>query len=182
MNRLKDTYTNTLSRELKAQLGLKNPHQVPRIEKIVVSAGVGRALQDSKHLEQAVATLTKIAGQKPVITKARKSIATFKLREGNEVGATVTLRGDRMYYFLDQLISVVLPRIRDFHGVKANAFDPQGNYSIGIREQTVFPQISYEESATTHGLQINIITSGTDQEASRALLAGLGMPFEKGAN
>lgn len=182
MNRLKDTYQKTLAKELATTLGLKNPHQVPKLEKIVVSVGVGRALQDSKHLEQAVATLTKITGQKPVITKARKSIATFKLRDGNEIGATVTLRGDNMYFFLDQLISVVLPRIRDFHGVKANAFDPQGNYSIGLKEQTVFPQISYEDSATTHGLQINIITSGKDKAASKALLAGFGMPFEKGAN
>lgn len=182
MNRLKDTYNNTLAKELATQLGLKNPNQVPKIEKVVVSVGVGRALQDSKHLEQAVATLTKVTGQKPVVTKAKRSIATFKLRDGNEIGATVTLRGERMYYFLDQLISVVLPRIRDFHGVKSSAFDPQGNYSIGIKEQTVFPQISYEEASTTHGLQINIITSGKDKEAARALLAGLGMPFEKGAN
>lgn len=182
MNRLKEQYHNTLAKELAQSLSLTNRHQVPCLDKIVVSVGVGRALQDSKHLEQAVATLTKITGQKPVITKARKSIATFKLRDGNEIGATVTLRGDRMYYFLDQLVNVVLPRIRDFHGVKANAFDPQGNYSIGIKEQTVFPQISYEDATTTHGLQINIITSGRDKEASRALLAGLGMPFEKGAN
>jgi large subunit ribosomal protein L5 len=182
MNRLKDHYKNTLAKELATSLGLKNPNQVPKIEKIVVSVGVGRALQDSKHLEQAMATLTKVTGQKPVVTKARKSIATFKLREGNEIGATVTLRGERMYYFLDQLVSVVLPRIRDFHGVKANAFDPQGNYSIGIKEQTVFPQISYEEAHTTHGMQINIITSGRDKEAAKALLTGLGMPFEKGAN
>lgn len=182
MNRLQDTYKNTLAPKLATDLKLTNPQQVPKLEKIVVSVGVGRALQDSKHLEQAVATLTKVTGQKPVITKARKSIATFKLRDGNEIGATVTLRGERMYYFLDQLISVVLPRIRDFHGVKANAFDPQGNYSIGIKEQTVFPQISYEDSSTTHGLQINIITSGKDKEAARALLAGFGMPFEKGAN
>lgn len=182
MNRLKDKYNSTLAKELAATLGCKNPHEVPKLEKVVVSVGVGRAVQDSKHLEQAVATLTKITGQKPVITKARKSIATFKLRDGNEIGATVTLRGDRMYYFLDQLVSVVLPRIRDFHGVKAQAFDPQGNYSIGIKEQTVFPQISYEEASTTHGLQINIITSGKDKVAAQALLAGLGMPFEKGAN
>ena len=127
MNRLKDTYQNTVHQELAKQLGLKNPHQVPKLEKIVVSAGVGRAIKDSKYLDQVVATLTKVTGQKPVITKARKSIATFKLRDGMEIGATVTLRGDRMYFFLDQLISVVLPRIRDFHGVKANAFDPQGN-------------------------------------------------------
>ncbi len=182
MNRLKEHYRTTVTKDLADKLGLKNPHQIPKVEKIVVSVGVGRALQDSKHLDQAVATLTKITGQKPVITKARKSIATFKLRDGNEIGATVTLRGDRMYFFLDQLVNVVLPRIRDFHGVKAGAFDPMGNYSIGIKEQTVFPQISYEDATTTHGLQINIITSGKDREASYALLAGLGMPFEKGAN
>ncbi|MCC7289313.1 50S ribosomal protein L5 [bacterium] len=180
MNRLKDKYQKQVRSELQKELDIKNVHDIPRLTKIVVSAGVGRATQDSKHLDPVVATLTKITGQKPVITKARKSIATFKLREGNPIGVTVTLRGDRMYYFMDRLVSVVIPRLRDFHGVSIKSFDKQGNYSLGFREQTAFAEISFEEANITHGIQINIISTAKDKTQAMALLKHLGMPFEKG--
>jgi large subunit ribosomal protein L5 len=181
MNRLQTKYNETVKSELKTELGISNVHQIPKIEKIMVNSGVGKAVADSKHLDAAVATLTKITGQKPVITKARNSIATFKLREGMEIGAKVTLRGERMYSFLDRLIAVVLPRTRDFRGVSAKAFDKSGNYSIGFNDQTVFPEISYEDASAVHGLQITIVISGNDPKASKVLLEKLGMPFEKGA-
>jgi large subunit ribosomal protein L5 len=181
MNRLQTKYNDTVKSELKTELGISNVHQIPKIEKIMVNSGVGKAVADSKHLDAAVATLTKITGQKPVITKARNSIATFKLREGMEIGAKVTLRGERMYSFLDRLIAVVLPRTRDFRGVSAKAFDKSGNYSIGFNDQTVFPEISYEDASAVHGLQITIVISGNDPKASKVLLEKLGMPFEKGA-
>jgi len=180
MNRLKEKYQKQVRTELQKELGVKNPHQIPQLTKIVVSAGVGRATQDSKHLDPVVSTLTKITGQKPVITKARKSIATFKLREGMPIGVTVTLRGDRMYYFMDRLVSVVIPRLRDFHGMSTKSFDGQGNYSIGFKEQSVFAEISYEEANIVHGIQINIITTAKDKAGAQALLTHLGMPFEKG--
>lgn len=179
MNELKTRYSKTIRQELKDKLELGNIHQVPRIEKIVVNAGVGRSVQDSKHLDNVVASLTKITGQKPLINKARHSIAGFKLREGNPIGASVTLRGDRMYYFLDRLIRIVLPRIRDFRGLSLKSFDPQGNYSIGIREHTAFPEISYEDAANVHGLQINIVTTAKDRQASEVLLREIGLPFER---
>lgn len=181
MNRLQTKYNDTVKSELKTELGISNVHQIPKIEKIMVNSGVGKAVADSKHLDAAVATLTKITGQKPVITKARNSIATFKLREGMEIGAKVTLRGERMYSFLDRLIAVVLPRTRDFRGVSTKAFDKSGNYSIGFNDQTVFPEISYEDASAVHGLQITIVISGNDPKASKVLLEKLGMPFEKGA-
>lgn len=181
MNRLQTKYSDTIRAELKDELSVSNVHQIPKIEKIVLNSGVGKAVADSKHLDAAVATLAKISGQKPVVTKARNSIATFKLREGMEIGAKVTLRGERMYSFLDRLIAVVLPRTRDFHGVSAKAFDKSGNYSIGISDQTVFPEISYEDASAVHGLQITIVISGNDPKASKVLLEKLGMPFEKGA-
>lgn len=181
MNRLQTKYNDTIREELKAELGIGNVHEIPKIEKIVLNSGAGKAVADSKHLDMAIATLTKISGQKPVITKAQHSIATFKLREGMEIGAKVTLRGERMYSFLDRLIAVVLPRTRDFHGVSAKAFDKSGNYSIGLNDQTVFPEISYEDASAIHGLQITIVISGNDPKASKALLQKLGMPFEKGA-
>lgn len=180
MNRLKDKYQTQVRDALQKELGIKNVHDIPRMEKIVVSAGVGRATQDSKHLDPVVATLIKITGQKPVITKARKSIASFKLREGNAIGATVTLRGDRMYYFLDRLVSIVIPRLRDFHGVSIKSFDRHGNYSLGLREQSVFAEITHEEANITHGIQINLVTSAKGDEQAMALLKHLGMPFEKG--
>lgn len=181
MNRLLTNYKTEIASELQSELNLKNVHQIPKIEKIVINAGIGRAVQDNKHLDAAVATLTKISGQKPVITKAQHSIASFKLREGMPIGTKVTLRGERMYSFLDRLIAVVLPRTRDFHGVNAKAFDKSGNYSIGIYDQTVFPEISYDEAVAIHGLQITIVISGASPKASKALLQKMGMPFEKGA-
>lgn len=180
MNELKVKYSKTIRPELKNKLDLKNINEVPRLEKIVVNAGVGRAVQDSKHLENVIVTLTKITGQKPLVNKARHSIAGFKLREGNPIGASVTLRGERMYYFLDRLIRIVLPRIRDFRGLSIKSFDPQGNYSIGIREHTAFPEISYEDASSVHGLQVNIVTTAKTKEASQALLTDLGLPFERG--
>lgn len=179
MNRLAEKYQKEVRPALAKELEIKNPNQLPKLEKVVVSAGIGRAVADSKNLDLPVATLTKITGQKPVITKAKKSIATFKLREGNSIGAMVTLRGERMYYFLDKLFNIVIPRFRDFRGLDDRSFDPDGNYNIGIREQTVFPEISYEEASSLHGLQITIVTSGRDRQASRALLASLGMPLKR---
>ncbi len=179
MNRLQEKYQTSLKSQLKTELGLSNIHEVPAVTKIVVNSGVGRATQDSKHLDAVVATLTAITGQKPVITKATHSIAGFKLREGQPIGASVTLRGERMYDFLDRLISIVLPRTRDFHGLSLKSFDPQGNYSIGMPDQSVFAEISFEDIGASHGLQINIVTSTKDKQASQELLKSLGMPFEK---
>ena len=181
MNRLQTKYQEQIRQQLKTELELKNVHQIPKIEKIIINSGVGKAISDSKHLEMAVATLAKISGQKPVVTKARHSIATFKLREGMEIGAKVTMRGERMYSFLDRLIAVVLPRTRDFRGVSTKAFDKSGNYSLGFSDQTVFPEISYEDASAIHGLQITIVISGNNPKASRLLLEKMGMPFEKGA-
>ncbi len=178
MNRLQTTYTKRVRGELQKELGITNIHQIPRIEKIVINSGAGKAVADSKYLDIVVATLTKITGQKPIITKAQHSIASFKLREGMPIGAKVTLRGERMYSFLDRLISIVLPRTRDFHGVSTKAFDSSGNYSIGFSDQTVFPEISYEEASSIHGLQITIVISGDN---TKALLEKFGMPFAKGA-
>lgn len=180
MNELKTRYNKTVRSELKSKLELGNINQVPRLEKIVVNAGVGRAVQDSKHLELVAASLAKITGQKPRINKARHSIAGFKLREGNAIGVSVTLRGERMYFFLDRLIRIVLPRIRDFRGLSLKSFDPQGNYNIGLHEHTAFPEISYEDATNVHGLQINIVTTAKTRQASEALLRELGLPFEKG--
>lgn len=180
MNELKVQYNKTIRPKLKDELDLSNINQVPRLEKIVVNAGVGRAVQDSKHIESVVASLTKITGQKPLVTRARNSIAGFKLREGNPIGVSVTLRGERMYYFLDRLVRIVLPRIRDFRGLSLKSFDPQGNYSIGIREHTAFPEISYEDAANVHGLQVNIVTTAKTKSASQALLSEFGLPFERG--
>lgn len=179
MNRLQEKYQTTLKAQLKDELGLSNIHEVPAVTKIVVNSGVGRATQDSKHLDAVIATLTTITGQKPVITKATHSIAGFKLREGQPIGAAVTLRGERMYAFLDRLISIVLPRTRDFHGLSLKSFDPQGNYSIGLPDQSVFAEISFEDITTNHGLQINIVTNASDKQTSLRLLKDLGMPFEK---
>jgi large subunit ribosomal protein L5 len=158
-----------------------NTHQTPKVTKVVLNAGVGRAASDSKHLETVVETLRKVTGQKPVETKAKKSIAGFKLRENNKIGATVTLRGERMYDFLDRLVAVALPRIRDFRGISATAFDPQGNYSLGITEQSIFPEIPYEEAVTTHSLQVNIITTAKTEAEGRKLLELMGFPFRRNA-
>jgi large subunit ribosomal protein L5 len=180
MNRLHQKYQKEIKSALKSELELANIHQVPAIEKIVVNAGVGRATQDTKHLDAAVKTITHITAQKPVITKARNSIAAYKLREGNPIGVKVTLRGERMWDFLDRLIAVVLPRTRDFRGLSAKSFDPQGNYSIGLRDQTVFPEINFEDASATHGLQLTLVTTTTNKDHAEALLRKLGLPLEKG--
>ena len=165
--------------KMQKELGLTNVNQVPKLEKIVVNIGLGKAKDDKKFIEIATNTLRKITGQQPVETTARMSIATFKLREGSKIGLKVTLRGDRMYEMADLLIAIVLPRLRDFHGVSAKAFDRQGNYSLGLTDQTVFPELSFEETTTLHGLQINVVMKSQSAEHSKALLAAFGMPFEK---
>lgn len=179
--RMFDLYKSTYTGELKAELNLANINQVPRLEKIVLNVGLGRAKEDKKAIEVANNTLKKITGQSPVETTARLSIASFKLREGMKIGTKVTLRGQRMYEFLDRFISIVLPRVRDFHGVSSSAFDQSGNYSIGLADQSVFPELTFEETTNVHGLQINFVISGNSPENSRALLEKFGMPFEKSA-
>ncbi|MEI7683022.1 MAG: 50S ribosomal protein L5 [Candidatus Saccharibacteria bacterium] len=179
--RLKALYNKSLAKELQNELKLTNPHQVPKLEKIVINVGLGRAKDDKKLIEIATNTVKKITGQQPVETVARMSIASFKLREGNKVGLKVTLRDDRMYEFTDRLINIVLPRLRDFHGVSAKAFDGQGNYSLGITEQSVFPELSFEETTTPHGLQVVFVINAQEAAHSRALLEKFGMPFEKEA-
>jgi large subunit ribosomal protein L5 len=181
MNRFKEKYTQAAAPALTKEFGYGNPYQVPRILKVVVSAGVGRATADSKHLEVVSDTLARVTGQHPVTTRARKSIASFKLREGNKVGTTVTLRGERADEFLDQLVSIVLPRIRDFRGLNQNAFDPFGNYSLGIPDQTIFPQLPLELATNTHGLQVNIVTTARTASEGRRLLELMGFPFRRNA-
>ena len=179
MARLKDTYQAELVTQLKTDLQLKNVMEVPRIEKIVVNMGLGEAIQNIKVLESAVAELTKITAQKAVVTKAKKSIATFKLREGMPIGCMVTLRRERAYEFLDRLINVGLPRVRDFKGVSPKAFDGRGNYTLGIKEQIIFPEIDFEKIDKVKGLNVTIVTTARTDEEGRALLASLGMPFRK---
>jgi large subunit ribosomal protein L5 len=177
--RLKDEYNGRIAQELKDELKLKNVQQVPRLEKIIVSAGLGRAKDDKRLLEVATNTIRKITAQQPIETIARKSIASFKLREGNKVGLKVTLRDQRMYEFADRFINIVLPRLRDFHGVSAKSFDKQGSYSIGLTDQSVFPELSYEDTATAHGLQITFVINAQSPEHARALLEKFGMPYER---
>lgn len=179
MSRLKDRYIKDIAPALTKEFGYINPHQVPMVTKVIVNAGVGRATADSKLLDAAQLTLGKVTGQKSVQTTAKKSIAAFKLREGNKIGAMVTLRGERMYEFLDRLVSVTLPRIRDFRGISPDAFDAQGNYSLGITEQTIFTEIPYEEAGTMHSLQVNIVTTAKTREEGRKLLELMGFPFRK---
>lgn len=178
-SRLKKLYVEKYRAELMKELKLANIHQVPNLEKIVLNIGLGKAKDDKKMFEVAANTILKITGQKPLETYAKQSIASFKLREGNRIGMKVTLRDERMYEFLDRLINLVLPRLRDFHGLSLKAFDGQGNYSIGLSEQSIFPELSYEETANTHGMQVIIVTSNNNVEASKALLGKFGMPFEK---
>jgi len=178
--RLKDDYNKRLAPELMKSLKLKNPHEVPRLEKIVLNIGLGRNKDDKKVMEAANNTLRKITGQQPNETKAHKSIAGFKLREGNTIGLKVTLRDARMYEFLDRMINIVLPRLRDFHGVSLSAFDKQGNYSIGFIDQSVFPELSFDETTTAHGLQVILVIKCKEMHQAKALLEGFGMPFEKG--
>ncbi len=178
MARMKDLYEKTVSSDLSKKFNHKNIHSIPRITKVVINAGVGRASVDSKHLEAATQALKKISGQAPVVTKAKKSIAGFKLREKMNIGTVVTLRGEKMYEFLDRLVSVALPRVRDFRGLNPNAFDGRGNYSLGLRDHGVFPEISFEEASTPVSLQVNITTTAKNDEEARALLSGLGFPFK----
>ncbi len=179
MPRLKTRYNTEVRAQLQKDLGLSNIHQVPKLQKIVVTVGLGKGKDDKKLFEIATNTVAKITGQQPIQTKARKSIASFKLREGNPVGLQATLRGDRMYEFLDRLVTVVLPRLRDFHGVPAKSFDKQGNYSLGMQDQSVFPELSFDEIATAHGLEVTMVVASRGPEDSRALLTALGVPFEK---
>jgi large subunit ribosomal protein L5 len=178
--RLKALYKETIVKELQAELTLGNIHQVPKLEKIVVSVGTGKNKDDKHYYEVVRNTLTKITGQYPVDRMAKKSIAGFKVRAGlNRVGISVTLRGARMYEFLDRLVNVALPRVRDFHGVSAKAFDKAGNYSLGVVEQSIFPELTFEETQVLHGLQVNFVISGGTTAYSRALLEKFGIPFEK---
>ena len=179
MNRLKEQYSNDVVNSLMEKFDYESVMEVPKIEKIVLNMGVGDAVANSRNLENAVNELTLIAGQKPVITRAKKSVAGFRLREGMPIGAKVTLRGDRMYDFLDKLVSVSLPRVRDFRGVNKNSFDGRGNYTLGVREQLIFPEINYYDVSKVRGLDIVIVTTADTDEEARELLAELGMPFQK---
>jgi large subunit ribosomal protein L5 len=177
--RLRSDYATKFIPELEKELGLKNLHQLPKLEKIVINVGLGRSMNDKKVIETAKNTLTKITGQAPVETFAKKSIAGFKLREGNMIGLKITLRGDKMYEFADRLINIVLPRLRDFHGVSNKAFDKAGNYSLGFDDQSVFPELSFDETTTVHGLQVIFVINAHEQAHAKALLTKFGMPFEK---
>ncbi|HMT18729.1 MAG TPA: 50S ribosomal protein L5 [Candidatus Saccharibacteria bacterium] len=177
--RLKRQYTQTIRPELVKELGLKSLSEAPKITKIVVNVGLGKAKDEKKLLEIANNTLAKITGQQPIERASRMSIATFKLREGSKIGTMVTLRGDRMYEFMDRVINIILPRLRDFHGVSNKSFDGQGNYSLGFHDQSVFPELSFEETATPHGLQINFVIEAKEKEHAKALLTKFGMPFMK---
>jgi large subunit ribosomal protein L5 len=179
MARLKEKYKNEIAPALAKDFGIENPMAIPRIEKIILNMGIGEAIGNAKILDTAVEELRSITGQKPVITKAKKSIASFKLREGMNIGTMVTLRGERMYEFLDRLISVALPRVRDFRGISAKAFDGRGNYTLGIREQLIFPEIDFNKVDKTRGMNISIVTTARNDEQSRALLKALGMPFRQ---
>lgn len=177
--RLREQYRAKIAADLQKELGLANAHQVPKLIKITLNVGLGKAKDDKKMFEAATNTITKITGQKPVETIAKKSIASFKLREGNKIGLKVTLRGDKMYEFLDRLITIVLPRLRDFHGVSPKAFDKQGNFAIGLTDQSVFPELTFDETTTVHGMQA-IFTIKCEKPAdARVLLEKFGMPFEK---
>ena len=179
MARLKDQYREEIAPTLKERFGIENPMRIPRLEKIVVNMGVGEAAQNSRALDGAMEDLAKITGQKPQLRRARKSIAGFKIREGMPVGARVTLRGERMWEFLDRLISVALPRVRDFRGISPNSFDGRGNFALGLREQLIFPEISYDSIDTTRGLDVAVVTTAETDEEARELLRLLGMPFRE---
>lgn len=179
--RLKSAYNTQYQAELLKELSLGNVHEVPRLQKITLNIGLGKSKEDKKMIEIAANTLKKITGQHPQETFAKQSIASFKLREGQKIGLKVTLRGERMYEFMDRLVNIVLPRLRDFHGVSAKAFDKQGNYSIGLVEQSVFPELTFEETTTPHGLQVVFGIKAKDPAHAKALLEKFGMPFQKGA-
>ena len=175
--RLRERYQKEVAPQIAKEFSIRNPMAIPRIEKVVVNMGMGEAIANSKILDTATDELRAITGQKPVITKAKKSIASFKLRQGMPIGVVVTLRGDRMYEFLDRLMSVALPRVRDFRGVSPKAFDGRGNYTIGIREQLIFPEIDFNKVDKLRGMNISIVTTARNDEQARALLKGMGMPF-----
>ena len=179
MNRLQERYKNEISNNLMEKFGYKSVMQLPKMEKIVINIGVGDATTNSKYLDEAVEELTAIAGQAPVVTKAKKSIAGFKIREGQPIGCKVTLRGEKMYEFLDKLVSISLPRVRDFRGVPKNSFDGRGNYTLGIKEQLIFPEIDFDKVNKTRGMDIVLVTTAKTDEEGRALLTELGMPFAK---
>ena len=179
MARLKEKYNKEIAPAIAKEFGIKNPMAIPRIEKVVVNMGMGEAIANAKILDTAVEELRVITGQKPVVTKAKKSIASFKLRQGMNIGTMVTLRGERMYEFLDRLISVALPRVRDFRGVSSKAFDGRGNYTLGIREQLIFPEIDFNKVDKMRGMNISIVTTAKTDEQSRALLKAIGMPFRQ---
>lgn len=179
MHWLKENYLNEIVPAMMRTFNYRNVMEVPRIEKVVINIGLGEALDNAKALDAAVGDLNQIAGQRPVVTKARKSIANFKLREGRAIGAKVTLRGERMWSFLDRLMNIALPRVRDFRGISPNAFDGRGNYTLGLREQLVFPEIEYDKIDKVRGLEISIVTTARTDEEGRQLLAMLGMPFRK---
>ena len=178
-NRLKDKYVSEVIPALQQKFNYKNVMQIPKVEKIVINMGLGDCKENPKGLEAAVADLTTIAGQKPIVTKAKKSIANFKVREGMNVGAKVTLRGERMYEFMDKLMNVALPRVRDFHGVSVKAFDGRGNYALGIREQLLFPEIEYDKVEKIRGMEMIFVTTAHTDEEARELLRLMGMPFEQ---
>ena len=177
--RLKTAYVEEVRVKLQKELKLKNLHQAPRLEKVVVNAGLGRAKDDKKLMEVTSNTLRKITGQQPVETVAKKSVAGFKLREGNKIGLKVTLRGARMYEFVDRVTNIVLPRLRDFHGVSPKSFDASGNFALGFTDQSVFPELTFEETTTPHGLQVIFVIKATEPAQARALLEKFGLPFEK---
>lgn len=177
--RLKDQYRSEIVGKLAEELQVGNVNQVPRLEKIVVNMGVGAAVADSKQLDAAIEDLRVITGQQPMVTRARKSIAQFKLREGMAIGAKVTLRGDRMWEFLDRLLSTAIPRIRDFRGLNPNSFDGRGNYSMGVTEQLIFPEVDYDKVDRTRGMDITVVTTANTDEDARALLTALGFPFKR---
>lgn len=176
---LKERYQKEIMPALRESLNLKNIMEVPRVSKVIVNIGMGEALDNPKALDAAVGDLTSITGQKPVITKARKSIANFKLREGRQIGVRVTLRGERMWAFLDRLMNIALPRVRDFRGISPNSFDGRGNYTLGLREQLVFPEIEYDKIDKLRGLEVTIVTTARNDDEGRQLLQMLGMPFRK---
>jgi large subunit ribosomal protein L5 len=177
--RLRERYGSEVLPELMKEFGFTNPMQAPKLEKIVVNMGLGEAINNGKIIDASVEQLSSITGQKPVVTKARKSIANFKLRQGQSIGAMVTLRGDRMYEFFDRLVTIALPRVRDFKGVSPKAFDGKGNYTLGLREQIIFPEINYDKVEKIKGLNITVVTTARNDEEGRALLRHLGMPFRQ---
>ena len=179
MNRLVEKYQKTVIESLMKQFNYSSVMQCPKIEKVVINMGVGDAIANPKALDEAVAELTQLAGQKPVITKAKKSIANFKLREGMPIGCKVTLRGEHMYEFLDKLFNISLPRVRDFRGVSTTAFDGRGNYTLGVKEQIIFPEINFDKVSKVRGMDIVIVTTANTDEEAKSLLAGMGMPFAK---